>query len=177
MIADERHDNSQLRSTIDYIGYNSRFSDRIEGDEEESLTNERSGRTIEDGDSGAFPGAIGRGQQSNVENEWTRNDSQTNCLHWGLVNVSRLAMRVHFHIQASRAHTGATASMAKKAALHILEAEAEKLGSDFHMWTISEIELDDVCWQRHREMADLYRRATQLRFQNPASHLLIFHLD
>lgn len=71
MIADERHDNSQSRSAVDYLGYNSRFSDRIEEDDE-SLANERSGRAIEEGTGGAFPGAIGRGQQAGVENEWTR---------------------------------------------------------------------------------------------------------
>jgi len=74
MIADERHDNSQSRSAVDYLGYNSRFSDRIE-EADESLTNERTGRAIEEGNGngGAFPGAVGRGQQTGVENEWTRN--------------------------------------------------------------------------------------------------------
>lgn len=72
MIADERHDNSQSRSAIDYMGYNSRFSDRIE-EEEESLTHEGTGRAIEEGNGGAFPSTIGRSAQSGVENEWTRN--------------------------------------------------------------------------------------------------------
>jgi hypothetical protein len=75
MIADERHGDTESRSAIDYIpGYN-RYSDRIEEDEEPPEV-ERTGRAIEEGNgrvNSVFPGAVGRDQQTGVENEWARN--------------------------------------------------------------------------------------------------------
>jgi hypothetical protein len=71
MIADERHDNAESRSAIDYMGYNS-YADRVVEEDEPDLQNERSGRAIEEGN-GRVNNVLGRDQQTSVENEWARN--------------------------------------------------------------------------------------------------------
>jgi hypothetical protein len=67
MIADERHGGSEEPRRA--IGYGSRYSDRIEEDDEEGELGAE-GRAIEDGNDRGND--LGRGQQPSIENEWAR---------------------------------------------------------------------------------------------------------
>lgn len=75
MIADERHGDTEPRRAIDYIPGLSRYTDRVE-DDDDVEEGANTGRAIEEGNrklNNVLPGYIPPEQQPVVDNEWTRN--------------------------------------------------------------------------------------------------------
>lgn len=74
MLADERNGNAEPRRAIDYVPGYTRYSDRVE-EEEDDDEGVGANRAIEEGNrriNNILPHHIDRDQQPTVENEWAR---------------------------------------------------------------------------------------------------------